>query len=115
MFLTTPREVACAALSENIANEWPLGSVSTEQSDNAAESLYGLWRDNRVAKMERQQLGQSHVLQRFLPADLSSRGESRIQGRIRRPRSVWCRVVGHGRVKAYALARVDFRVVGTLA
>ena len=102
-----PRGTACVELSENLANEWPLCSVSTEQSDNNAESLCGLWRDNLVAKMESHELGQSHVLQRFLPADLSSWGESRIQRRIRRPRSVRCRVVGQGRVRAVLMRLPD--------
>jgi hypothetical protein len=84
VFLTKPKELVCVAPSENIAHEWPLCSVSTEQFDNHAESLCGLWRLNRVAKMESHQLGQSHVLQRFLPADLSSQGESRIQRRNRK-------------------------------
>jgi len=75
-------------------------SVSTEQSDHHAESLWGLSRLNRVAKMESHQLGQSHVLRRFLPADLSSESESRIQRRIRRSRSARCRVVSQGRVRA---------------
>jgi hypothetical protein len=107
VFLTKPRELACVALSENIANELPLCSVSTKQSDNNAESLCGLWRDNRVAKMESHQLGRSHVLQRFLPANLSSQGESWIQRRIRRPRSVRCRVVGQGRVRAVLMWSAD--------
>jgi hypothetical protein len=36
VFLTKPRQLACEALSENIANEWPLCSASTEQSDKSA-------------------------------------------------------------------------------
>ena len=100
MFLTKAKEPACVALSENIANEWPRCSVSFDQSDNAAESLCGLWRDDRVAKIYCQRLGQSHVLQRFLPAELSCQGKIRIQRRTRRPRPVRCRVVGPGRVRA---------------
>ncbi len=79
MFLTKPKQLACEALSENIANEWPLCSVTTEQSDKGAESLCGLRQDNRVAKAYSSQLGQNHILQRCLPADLSGQVQSRIQ------------------------------------
>jgi hypothetical protein len=37
-----------------------------------------LWRDHRVAKKDSLQLGQRPVLQRFLSADLSRQGQSRI-------------------------------------
>jgi len=107
VFLTKAKVPACVALSENIANERPSCSFSFDQFDNTAESLCGLWRNNRAAKVYCQRLGQSHVLQRFLPADLSSQGESRIQRRIRRPRSVRCRVVGQGRMRSVPMRLPD--------
>jgi hypothetical protein len=94
-------------LSEKIAHERPLYSVSSESFDNNAESLYGLWRANRVAQMESRHLGQSHLLQRFLSADLGSQGESGIQRRIRSPRSVRRRVVGQGRMRAVLMRLPD--------
>jgi hypothetical protein len=51
VFSMRPRGLAYVAFSENIPDEWPLCPASTEQSDNNTESLWGLWRDNGVAKM----------------------------------------------------------------
>jgi hypothetical protein len=72
VYSTKPRGLACVALSESSANESSLCFISTEQSGNTAQGVYGLWRDHLVAKMASHQLGESRVLQRFLPANLSN-------------------------------------------
>ena len=53
--------------------------------------------------MESRHEGQSYVLQRFVPAELKSQYESRIQHGIRRLRSVQ-RVVGQDRVRAVLIS-----------
>ena len=72
MYSMKPRGLACEVLSESSANESSRCIISTEQSGNTAQDVYGLWWNHLLAKMASHQLGESHVLQRFLPANRSS-------------------------------------------